>query len=182
MDDDEGELDYEGVAVATASTLAVTGQCRKPENRSWYSKYVEACRTMERPTFGASEPRAFAAAKYAANVLSPVVGALIALRKRHHQYTTSRKRENNKFESAQTRPFRDHNGPGLCRKTRWLSHEVVTSKEKEVIRCLLTFLVVCDLDAELFPGLQTRIKTRSIRVIQIHTRIVEGTSRHGVKN
>ena len=174
-------MDYEGVAVATASTPPVTGQCRKPENRSWYSKYVEACRTMERPTFGASEPRAFAAAKYAANVLSPVIGALIALRKRHHQYTTSRKRENNKFESAQTRPFRDHNGPGLCRKTRWLSHEEVTPQEKEVTNCLPTFLIVRDLDSELFPGLRTRIKTRSISVVQIHTRIVEGTLCRGMK-
>ena len=57
------------------------GQCRNPENCPRYSKYMEACGTRERPTFGAFVPRAFTVAKYAAKVSLPVVGALIALRK-----------------------------------------------------------------------------------------------------
>jgi len=41
-------------------------------------------------------------------------------------------------------------------------------------------LIVGDTDSELFPGLQTRIKTRSTAIIQIHTRVFEGTLRHGM--
>jgi len=58
VDEDEDELDYEGVAVATASTPPVTAPVEVP--------------------FGAFEPRAFTVAKYFAKVLFPVVGTLIA--------------------------------------------------------------------------------------------------------
>jgi len=43
-------------------------------------------------------------------------------------------------------------------------------------------LIVGDPDSELFPGLQTRIKTRSTAIIQIHTRVFEGTLRHGMRD
>jgi len=43
-------------------------------------------------------------------------------------------------------------------------------------------LIVGDPDSELFRSLQTGIKTRSAAVIQIYTRIVEGTLRHGMRD
>ena len=59
--------------------------------------------------------------------------------------------------------------------------KVIRPQGKELTRCLPTFLIICDLDGKLFPGLQTRIKTRSCAVIQIHTRIPEGTLCHGMR-
>ena len=46
----------------------------------------------------------------------------------------------------------------------------------------LTLLIVGDPDSELFSRLQTRIETRSIAIIQIHTRVFEGTLRHGMRD
>jgi len=43
------------------------------------------------------------------------------------------------------------------------------------------FLIVCNPDGEFLPGLQTRIKTCSALVIQIHTRVVEVTLCDGMK-
>jgi hypothetical protein len=60
--------------------------------------------------------------------------------------------------------------------------KVIRPQGKEMTRCLPTFLIVCDTDGKLFPSLQTRIKTRcSTGPIQIHTRILEGTLCHGMR-
>jgi hypothetical protein len=59
--------------------------------------------------------------------------------------------------------------------------KVVRPQGKEMTRsCLPTLLIVCDIDGELFPSLQTRIETRSTGPIQIHTRVREGTLCHGM--
>ena len=51
-------------------------------------KYMQVCGSRgEKPTAGAFEPRAFAAATYASKVSLPLVGGLMALRK-HHRYMT----------------------------------------------------------------------------------------------
>jgi hypothetical protein len=44
------------------------------------------------------------------------------------------------------------------------------------------FLIVCDLDGELFPGLQARIESGGVSTFccQIHTGVREGTLRHGM--
>jgi hypothetical protein len=60
--------------------------------------------------------------------------------------------------------------------------KLLRHKGKEITRLLPTLLIVGDPDSELFPGLQTRIKTRSTAIIQIHTRVFEGTLRHGMRD
>ena len=49
-------------------------------------------------------------------------------------------------------------------------------------RYLPTFLIICDLDGELFVGLQARIKPGRVSTFcgQIHTGVREGTLRHGM--
>jgi len=45
------------------------------------------------------------------------------------------------------------------------------------------FLIICDLDGELFSGLQARIESGGVSTLcgQIHTGIREGTLRHGMR-
>lgn len=56
------------------------------------------------------------------------------------------------------------------------------TRETKVTKVLLTLLIVGDPDGELLSGLQTGIETRSIAIIQICTRILEGTLRHGMRD
>lgn len=61
---------------------------------------------------------------------------------------------------ALTRPFRGHSGSNSCKRTRWLPRVMVMQQpKKKDDRRLLTFLIVCNLNGELLPSLQTRIKT-----------------------
>jgi hypothetical protein len=59
--------------------------------------------------------------------------------------------------------------------------KLLRHKGNEITRLLPTLLIIRDPDSELFPGLQTRIKTHSTALIQIHTRSIEAPLRHGMR-
>jgi hypothetical protein len=133
---------------------------------------------MERTTAGAFEPRAFAAATYASKVF-PLLGGLIALRKTAsiHEIEKITIRKENLPNHPETTVARS-----LTVEPDGYHVKLLRHKGKEITRLLPTLLIVGDPDSELFPGLQTRIKTLSIAPIQIHTRIFEGTLRHRMRD
>jgi len=117
---------------------------------------------------------------YASKVF-PLLGGLIALRK-----TASI----NEIEKIRMQRF-EKNLPNHPETTvaRSLTEvpdgyhvKLLRHKGKEITRFLPTLLIVGDPDGKLFPGLQTRIKTSSTAIIQIHTRVAEGTLRHGMRD
>ena len=140
----------------------------------WVSAW-EARGSRELTTAGSLWPRVIAAAKYASKVF-PLVGALMALRKIQDRYlwlenvSTQKKKTYPTIPSPQWSVFLQKNQMAVTQKSYWTKGE---KGNKDV--CLLTFLIVRDLDGKLRPILQTRIKTHSTGPVQIRTRILEGT-------
>jgi hypothetical protein len=128
---------------------------------------------------------AFAWVKNASNVF-PVVGALIELREKPKtglSVSTAFQSESATWKKATYPTNPEPQCLAILQKNQMaVMIAWVSNNQRETNMFLLTLLIVCDRDGELFPGLQTRVESGRVRAIRSQRRagVPERTLRDGV--